>query len=466
VTSADLRPLERSLLIAACCAAPVVLFLIVYVVLPNHGLMIDDYAWILQSRVRAIDDLLGLFTHSSGFYRPIVGVSFALNNAIAGSHVASYGIVNVAIALACAAAIRSLGRALGLARGAALFMACVWLLNFQGIRTAVQWVSGRSELLLVLFLALSATALVRHRLVASVVWLSLALFTKEEAIVFPAILLVWMYLLRKDGRWTRTSLVTWTVGTAGVALLYLLARHAAGAITPATAPEYYRFTFAPQTIWRHAYIYADQILTFPLLVTGVATLLLGRAFDAGIRTSKPASVACALGALWVLGGYALTLFVPVRSDLYSCLPSVGVCLVAAVWCERAWQHASTSRRTRALAAILVACIVLSPVYYLRTRSRSRLMAFGAQALNDIEQAVATLPSGSEVVIYDDPDARATNTPNLEDAFGSMLDEAYELVSGRRMQFRIEVPDDAGPEGALRLQLVDGRVRAWDDGSTR
>jgi hypothetical protein len=466
VTSADLRPLERSLLIAACCAAPVVLFLIVYVVLPNHGLMIDDYAWILQSRVRAIDDLLGLFTHSSGFYRPIVGVSFALNNAIAGSHVASYGIVNVAIALACAAAIRSLGRALGLTRGAALFMACVWLLNFQGIRTAVQWVSGRSELLLVLFLALSATALVRHRLVASVVWLSLALFTKEEAIVFPAILLVWMYLLRKDGRWTRTSLVTWTVGTAGVALLYLLARHAAGAITPATAPEYYRFTFAPQTIWRHAYIYADQILTFPLLVTGVATLLLGRAFDAGIRTSKPASVACALGALWVLGGYALTLFVPVRSDLYSCLPSVGVCLVAAVWCERAWQHASTSRRTRALAAILVACIVLSPVYYLRTRSRSRLMAFGAQALNDIEQAVATLPSGSEVVIYDDPDARATNTPNLEDAFGSMLDEAYELVSGRRMQFRIEVPDDAGPEGALRLQLVDGRVRAWDDGSTR
>jgi hypothetical protein len=286
VTSADLRPLERSLLIAACCAAPVVLFLIVYVVLPNHGLMIDDYAWILQSRVRAIDDLLGLFTHSSGFYRPIVGVSFALNNAIAGSHVASYGIVNVAIALACAAAIRSLGRALGLARGAALFMACVWLLNFQGIRTAVQWVSGRSELLLVLFLALSATALVRHRLVASVVWLSLALFTKEEAIVFPAILLVWMYLLRKDGRWTRTSLVTWTVGTAGVALLYLLARHAAGAITPATAPEYYRFTFAPQTIWRHAYIYADQILTFPLLVTGVATLLLGRAFDAGIRTSN------------------------------------------------------------------------------------------------------------------------------------------------------------------------------------
>jgi hypothetical protein len=168
----------------------------------------------------------------------------------------------------------------------------------------------------------------------------------------------------------------------------------------------------------------------------------------------------------VLGGYALTLFVPVRSDLYSCLPSVGVCLVAAVWCERAWQHASTSRRTRALAAILVACIVLSPVYYLRTRSRSRLMAFGAQALNDIEQAVATLPSGSEVVIYDDPDARATNTPNLEDAFGSMLDEAYELVSGRRMQFRIEVPDHAGPEGALRLQLVDGRVRAWDDGSTR
>jgi hypothetical protein len=170
--------------------------------------------------------------------------------------------------------------------------------------------------------------------------------------------------------------------------------------------------------------------------------------------------------LWVIGGYALTLFVPTRSDLYSCLPSVGVCLMAATWCERATQPATDASRARALIAILVASVALSPIYYLRTRSRSRLMAFGAQTLSDIEQAVATLPSGSDVVVYDDPHARATNTPNLEDAFGSMLDEAYELVSGRRMQFRIEVPDDAGPEGALRLQLVDGRVRAWDDGSTR
>jgi hypothetical protein len=227
-----------------------------------------------------------------------------------------------------------------------------------------------------------------------------------------------------------------------------------------------------------------------LLVTGAATLLLGGTFDIQLRTSnfelrasRSIWTVCALGALWVLGGYALTLFVPARSDLYSCLPSVGVCLLAAVWCERAWQRASTPRQTRALVAVLIACILLSPVYYLRTRSRSRLMAFGAQALNDIEHAVATAPAGSAVVIDDDPNARATNTPNLEDAFGSMLDEAYELVSGRRIQFRIEVAGDAGPEGpalrragpvlpeespairgdgALRLQLVDGRVRALDE----
>jgi hypothetical protein len=288
VTSADLRPLERSLLIAACCAAPVVLFLIVYVVLPYHGLMIDDYAWILQSRVRAIDDLLGLFTHGSGFYRPIVGVSFALNDAIAGSHVASYGIVNVAIALACAAAIRSLGRALGLTRGAALFMGCVWLLNFQGIRTAVQWVSGRSELLLVLFLTLSAAALVRHRLVASVMWLALALFTKDEAVVFPAVFLAWLYLLRNDGRSSRASILAWMTGAAAVTALYLVARHAAGAFTPATAPDYYHFVFAPRTIWRHAYIYSDQILTFPLLVAGATVLLLGafRSSKFEVRSSK------------------------------------------------------------------------------------------------------------------------------------------------------------------------------------
>jgi len=152
---------------AAVYVAPFALFLVVYLLLARHGFMIDDYAWVVQSRVRSIADLAALFTHTNGFYRPLVALTFTVNEWLFGHWAFGYGMTNVALALGCAAAIAALGRALGLSKGAAIVFSSLWLLNLQGIRTAVLWVSGRSALVLVLCATMSALSVVRGRRVAS-----------------------------------------------------------------------------------------------------------------------------------------------------------------------------------------------------------------------------------------------------------------------------------------------------------
>ena len=94
---------------AAACA-PFAVFVGVYLVAAGHGLMLDDYAWIFQSRVRAAGDVLRLFTQDNGFYRPMVALTFAVNEAMFGTWPLGYGVTNVVLALGCAAAITALGR--------------------------------------------------------------------------------------------------------------------------------------------------------------------------------------------------------------------------------------------------------------------------------------------------------------------------------------------------------------------
>ena len=76
----------------AGCAAPFVLFLAVYGPAAGHGFMIDDYSWVLTSRVRTLADAGALFLSTTGFYRPVVALTFSVNEWMFGSHPLGYGL--------------------------------------------------------------------------------------------------------------------------------------------------------------------------------------------------------------------------------------------------------------------------------------------------------------------------------------------------------------------------------------
>jgi hypothetical protein len=121
----------------AALALPFVLFLGIYAPSVGHGFVADDFGWILDSRVTGPGDIASLFQKSSGFYRPIVGLSFAADYALFGSQPLGYGLTNVAFAGICAALLFLVGRELALPAGAALLASALWLLNPHGINTAV-----------------------------------------------------------------------------------------------------------------------------------------------------------------------------------------------------------------------------------------------------------------------------------------------------------------------------------------
>src|SRR4029079_15203118 len=101
-------------------AVPFIVFLGVYGAAVGHGFVADDLGWILDSRVDRVGGLLSLFSRSSGFYRPVVGLTFAADYAIFGAHPLGYGLTNLALALACGGLLYLVGRELSLPRGAPL----------------------------------------------------------------------------------------------------------------------------------------------------------------------------------------------------------------------------------------------------------------------------------------------------------------------------------------------------------
>jgi hypothetical protein len=406
-----------------------VVFVAVYGAAAGHGFIKDDYAWILGSRVDDLAGIARLFTQDNGFYRPVVSLTFAFNEALFGAAPRGYGLTNVVLALIAAWTVARLALALGLPRGASWVAASIFLLN-PHLRMPVLWISGRTALVLTIAAAASALALLRGRIFVAWLWLLVALFTKEEAVLLPLILAVWMRI--EAG--SRFPLIRYRLPASFAAALaiYAVARASTAAMMPWTAPPFYRFTFDPATLVDHVVSYADRAMSFAAIVALLAVALLGRPRPLlDPRTRR--ILICA--AVWIAGALGLTLFVPVKSDVYACLPSAGAALAAAAVASRAWTHAAPRRRRVALAAAVVLPLAMAPLLHARTRRFVEPAQFASAILQDLNALTADLPASAVVVVHDDRSARV----NLDSTFGTLFNEAFALSSGRRLALWIDPP---------------------------
>jgi hypothetical protein len=444
-------------LIRLAIALPIAVFVVVYGLHVGHGFIEDDYNWVLRSRVHDVADLGRLLVSENGFYRPVVALSFAMNEWLFGPRPLGYGLTNLILALGCAAAIRALVLAFGLPRGAAWFAALVWLMNFYFAKTAVLWISGRTALLVTLAGVLAATNLLRGRVVLALLCLTLAVLAKEEAVLLPVILVVWLAVRRPDIDERRVW--TWIAGSALVLFGYVAGRSFTGAMTPATAPSYYRFTTDAAVVLRNVAEYADRTSTVALAALLGGLLVLGRPTGALSTVSRQA-VAC--GLLWLGLGLGFAYLLPLRSDLYAAMPSVGTSLAAAGLGAWLWHGASPRRQRRALVMAMVAVLTLSPVYWLRTRRMVRVAEFSAARLEELARFTDGLPRGS-IVRVDDVPSTNPNAPNLAAAFGAAIAEACELRTGRLLDVTLVGSSGALPavdevSPALHLQLEHGQLQ--------
>ena len=390
------RRLAVAVLAAAFCA--------IYLPDIGHGFVRDDFHWIRAGLIASPDDLTRLLSRDVGFYRPVVLASFSVNYALFGLHAFPYALTNLVLLAACAWLVARLGTALGLGPIAATVAAAAWCFNFHAVNMALLWISGRTALLLTLFSLLAVLAAMRRHWWLTAMFCVLAMLSKEEAITLPCFVIWAASVGTKSDSHGKVLRDSWPVWLALV--VYLTLRMNSGAFWPGSAPWYYRFTLAPSDVLRNAFEYLDRSTSFAAALALLVTIAsrVRPQFATGHRR-----VFVFAGA-WMISSFAITLFLPVRSDLYALAPSLGPALACgAIVDALEWNRAMRLHRT--LAVLLLFPIVLWPVYRERNGRWVR-------------------PADLSTRLLADPAALANATPHeIEDAFAGLLPDAQALLTG-------------------------------------
>jgi hypothetical protein len=440
-------------LFAAVCA--------IYLPDVGHGLIRDDAGWVGHNDLSSWEGARELLQARAGLFRPAVLVSFAIERHACGTEPLCYGLTNFVLLLACAMGVVALAKALSLSNGAAVVAGALWVLNWHGISSAVLWISGRTALMLVLFAAFSAAAFLRGRWWLAGLLAGGAMFSKEEGVLLPAALLGWAAI--EAWMESRPLLTKRNVGFAGVSAalgaVYYVLRLRSGALTAASAPAVYRLDFSITRLLSNGPHYLDRSLTF-----SVAVLVL---FFVAYR---PAIVDIArqqrrlfwFAGVWWICGFAITMFIPVRSSLYACAPSIGVSIVAAALLYDAWSRLDTQRQARAIQAGLVIPFLLWPVYHFRNKDLVDATDVSARTMAALRRVAQEHGANTTVVLKDDRSHRAS----IDTALGTGLQEATDLLVSPPIKVWLDPPPADAELGGIAatpahpdvtLRLRDGQL---------
>jgi hypothetical protein len=156
-----------------------------------------------------------------------------------------------------------------------------------------------------------------------------------------------------------------------------------------------------------------------------------------------------------VGGYAVTVFLPVRSSLYACLPSVGAALAAGVLADAIFARRPARSPAVALAGILAVVLLLVPLYRARNQSWRNHAMLSSSVLYDLRDASSGMPPRTKVLLLDDRTQRA----NLDSTFGTLMQTAVDLSVGNQPVIQIlpppegAIPEFVFPPGEAELRLV-------------
>ena len=434
------------LLLAAgvLCAA----FLLIYLPDIGHGFLKDDFVWILSSRAADLSDALALFKANVGFYRPLVSLTFAADYGVWGMRPFGYGLTNLAVFSGCVVLLYALARRFTLSPPAALLTVAVWAFNFHGVNMALLWLSGRTSLLVTFFSLSTAHAVLMGAPLAGGMLCLAALLSKEEATLLPLLISVYVFTVQPPpftSRSRQTLLRVWPLWAA--LAVYAVLRLRSGAFGFSNAPWYYQLSTA-QT-GRNLVEYADRSATVAVAVILILIIACRRRPD----LDDPGRRAVLFSMLWIVGTFAITLWLPVRSSLYALLPSIGSSLIAGA-CA-AWAIRSNSERfRRAVIALTVLVVLLIPVYRIRNVRWVGIADISNYIMKTVEASVPDSTSGGRIVIVDSRDARF----DLDSTFSGMFPEAVTLVAGPDWNGEIIPVGEAVPDDVrLLFHYTAGRL---------
>ena len=128
------------------------------------------------------------FSTDSGFYRPLVGVSFIIDNYVWSGQAFGFRMTNIILHFLCSLLFYFLLKKLNLHQPVAFICALIFAVHPVHIGT-VAYISGRTDLLRTFFMLLSLWAYGDKKTFSSLIFFLCSLLSKEDAVVLPVVLL-------------------------------------------------------------------------------------------------------------------------------------------------------------------------------------------------------------------------------------------------------------------------------------
>jgi len=425
----------------------------VYVPDVGRGFIKDDFRWVLDGAA-AFDHPASVFVSgwAGNFFRPIVALSFGLDHAVYGLWARGYGFTNLALYVGCVLAVYAVLRQLGISPVAAAGGAFAWAVNPTGLDMAVLWLSGRTSLLMTLFSCSAITLFLRGHRYSGAFFFAAALFSKEDALAVPLIVLGARWWRGIPARTWRADLALMTIVTAA----YLTTRSQTQAITIANAPDFYRLTWNPLVLAANALHYLDRAATSTAVLLVLTLIAYGaRPNWTQLKTTGLLELSC----LWFVAGLFITIAVPVRSSLYAVFPSVATATAyaAVVDCLRVAPQRPGADRW--LLAVYASVLFLIPVYGIRNDRWVEPARVSTRTMNVVRSLPDAVADTSTIVFHDEP----VRFSNFATSLGGVEAPALKLFTGRELHGYVAAPEatiSSLPSGSFALRLTHGHV-SWE-----
>ena len=456
-----------------------------YLPFVGRGFVSDDFIWLRESLHDGRIDLSRTFLSTTGFFRPMVGLSFALQRLLHGMDPRPFGLFNLLLHLLNVMLAFRLLRRWDRTRALAAWGALLFALSLKPAGMAVGWISGRSDLLFSFFTLLALAScpigkktasgpltLARH-LPCAVFYLA-ALLSKETAVAAPLFVFLLAFLGLQDDPPAGGAAQRSFRGLQAAApflisgVLYFLMRFRSDAFTPANAPAYYRFDISPLRFLKNLgeYVTRSALLDILLLLLFLGFLLLKRRLPARISAAADRAVIRA-GLLWFLCFLLPCLFLEARSDLYAYLPQLGLHAAFLAWLAGYFRLPAESRPRPELPGSLSWPLILllggwTIVLGYQARARSLPARAGAVFSRQMAACAEKLPPGKRVLVVD---AHAGERTAPARVVGYGLEAMLRLLApGKELRGEFVTIDEA-----RRLMAEDSKQFVpflWEEGTLR
>jgi hypothetical protein len=449
-------------------AAVLVFQVVIYAPHVGTGFITDDFVWLDNTVVNGEVDYLRPFTATTGFYRPMVSLTFALQYRLHGMNPRPYGWLNLLLHLVNILLVYLVLSSVEISRPYALWVTALFAINAKGPAMAVGWISGRTTLLFTFFMLLALYIYLNIRQQpAGKKWDSkrilqysgvgilyfAALLSKETAAALPVFVFLASFLVQKKENRQGLEVLFKKIQTAFFQtavflvplLLYFVLRLNSNAMTPFDAPDFYRYTLAPLIILKNLseYIIRAGILDMAVILWLLVVLLFTR------RKTKPAGginrPVLIAGGGWFLCFLLPTLLIPVRSDIYVYIPQVGFHLLALPVIFFLWERTGLNNKKRikqAIALLPIGILVLAYLGQLAvTAAVNGKNGYSSYLFTQqVRQCIADMKNGDHVFVIDGQ-AEGKRSPGRTVSYG--FEPLLKLYAPRKgLMGKIIPPADA------------------------